>query len=271
MNLFSLETFVSCACLSGLYVLGTCIPPLLPTVFVVSVGISANRLQLKRIACTYPEGILVAGKVDAAFFDKTGTLTKQGLDFLSVDASSSSEELLFLAMAVCHTLGTISDGTLVGNQVDLISFQSSSALLHQEKGAPTRVTFRGKDYKILKHFEFDCHRTTQSVVIEDDQGVKRIFVKGSAESIQRICNPSTIPGTFDQTVQESAKTGIYQIAVATRTFDIDVSVSDATRDDIETSLNFAGFVSFQNRKTFDIEVLFIETSLKQDLTSNFSC
>lgn len=204
---------------------------------------------MKRIACTYPEGILVAGKVNAAFFDKTGTLTKQGLDFLSVDASSSSEEMLFLAMAVCHTLGTVSDGTLVGNQVDLISFESSSAFLHQEKGSPTRVTFRGKDYKILKHFEFDCHRTTQSVVIEDEEGQKRIFVKGSAESIHQICNRSTIPKTFDQTVQESAKTGIYQIAVATRPYDLEASVPDATRDDIEKSLDFAGFVSFQNRKS----------------------
>ena len=203
--------------------------------------------------------------MDAAFFDKTGTLTKQGLDFLSVDASTSSEELLFLAMAVCHTLGTASDGTLLGNQVDLISFESSSAFLHQAKGTPTRVTFRGKDYKILKHFEFDCHRTTQSVIIEDDQGEKRIFVKGSAESIQQICNPSTIPGNFELTVQESAKSGIYQIAVATRPFDGDVSVSDVTRDDIEKTLNFAGFVSFQNRK-FPCVIIFISRRLQQCLT-----
>lgn len=52
--------------------LGTVIPPLLPTVFVVSVGISADRLRKNRITCTYPEGILVAGKVNMAFFDKTG-------------------------------------------------------------------------------------------------------------------------------------------------------------------------------------------------------
>jgi magnesium-transporting ATPase (P-type) len=230
-------------------VLATVIPPLLPTVFVVSVGISANRLQQKRIACTNPEVILVAGKVDAAFFDKTGTLTKQGLDFLSVDASSSSEELIFLAMAVCHTLGTASDGGLVGNQVDKISFESTGATLHQTKGAPTRVSFRGKGYKVLKHFEFDCHRTTQSVIIEDDQGMQRIFVKGSSESIERICDSSSIPESFEQAVRQSAKSGTYQIAIASRPFDFGVSVADVTRDDIEASLVFAGFVSFQNRKS----------------------
>jgi hypothetical protein len=50
--------------------LATVIPPLLPTVFVASVGISANRLQRRRIACTYPEGIFVAGLVDTAFLIK---------------------------------------------------------------------------------------------------------------------------------------------------------------------------------------------------------
>ena len=48
---------------AGVFVVGTILPPLLPTVFVVSVGISAKRLQAKRISCTNPEGILVAGKV----------------------------------------------------------------------------------------------------------------------------------------------------------------------------------------------------------------
>lgn len=43
---------------------GTILPPLLPSVFVVSVGISANCFQAKkRISCTNPEGILVAGTV----------------------------------------------------------------------------------------------------------------------------------------------------------------------------------------------------------------
>jgi cation-transporting ATPase 13A3/4/5 len=57
-----------------MFVVGTILPPLLPTVFVVSVGISARRLHKKRITCTNQEGILVAGKVNTAFFDKTGTL-----------------------------------------------------------------------------------------------------------------------------------------------------------------------------------------------------
>ena len=155
---------------------------------------------------------------------------------------------MLLAMSVCHTLGTSADGSLVGNQVDKVSFETSGASMHQAKDQLTRVTFRNRDYKVLKHFEFDCHRTTQSVIIENDKGEKMVFVKGSSDSIQKICEPSSLPESFAHTVKESAKNGIYQISIATRLFDNDVSVAEANRDDIEKSLRFVGFVSFQNRE-----------------------
>lgn len=56
----------------GIYVLSTLLPPLLPTCFTVSVGVSDNRLSKKRISCSQADDILVAGKVSKAFFDKTG-------------------------------------------------------------------------------------------------------------------------------------------------------------------------------------------------------
>jgi magnesium-transporting ATPase (P-type) len=69
-----MELFCAFPFVAAVFVLGTVIPPMLPSVFVVSVGISAKRLHEKRITCTNQEGILIAGKVNTAFFDKTGTL-----------------------------------------------------------------------------------------------------------------------------------------------------------------------------------------------------
>lgn len=230
----------------GLYVMATVLPPLLPTCFVVSVGISANRLQEKNIACSNPQGILIAGKINAAFFDKTGTLTKQGLDFLAVNATKSNEEWILIGMAVCHTLGKRSDGSLMGNHVDEASFEFSGATLQITESGRTQIDLEGRMYTVLKHFVFDCHRTTQSVIIEDDKGAKFIFVKGSAEAIEKICDPATIPSTYVQTVREASKAGIYQLAVASRPYDLDVDVAEASRDDVEKSLSFIGFVSFQN-------------------------
>jgi hypothetical protein len=95
----------------GMYVVQTCIPPLIPTgkfdrtdgllrrgkpsltnallalhhyraVFLVSVGISAERLLWKRIACADNREILVTGKVSMAFFDKTGTLVSFDMPWL---------------------------------------------------------------------------------------------------------------------------------------------------------------------------------------------
>jgi len=46
----------------GIYVVATILPPLLPTVFTVSVGVSDDRLARKRIATAHSESILIAGK-----------------------------------------------------------------------------------------------------------------------------------------------------------------------------------------------------------------
>lgn len=74
---FLKESEVAYAIFYGMYVVETAIPPLIPTVFLVSVGISAERLLWKRIACADNREILVTGKVKMAFFDKTGTLVSR--------------------------------------------------------------------------------------------------------------------------------------------------------------------------------------------------
>eukprot|EP00956_Cyclotella_meneghiniana_P011336 scaffold15938_cov27-Cyclotella_meneghiniana.AAC.2 len=109
----------------GMFVLGTVIPPLLPTTFVVSLGISTKRLQEKRITCTDPTSCLAAGQVNRALFDKTGTLTEQGLKFVAAqeDSETGSDKtemapLLQLGLAVCHTLTLSENGDLIGPNVD---------------------------------------------------------------------------------------------------------------------------------------------------------
>lgn len=101
---------------------------LLPTVFVVSVGVSERRLEKSNVTCVNPESILVAGKVKIAFFDKTGTLTKQGLEFNSIrsidDWDSGDHQIpkdsIEAAMSLCHSLTISQNGELVGNSVDKV-------------------------------------------------------------------------------------------------------------------------------------------------------
>ena len=257
------------------YIVETAIPPLLPTVFTVSVSISDDRLARKRIACSNSEGILVAGKVDMAFFDKTGTLTKQGLDFLSASTmvgkyTSSHEKVsgnLEVGMATCHTLtkskagpmiskqtmidvSTSNAGMLIGNQVDINMFEATDAILSQsEEDKTIRVTLNsGSTYILLKRFDFDHHRMTMSVIIQDRNGSLFAFVKGSGESIKKCCTLSTVPDNFDASLEQSAKEGIYQISMAMKPLPKDIlsNLATITRDEIECNLSFIGVINFKN-------------------------
>ena len=197
----------------GMFVLGTVIPPLLPTVCVVSVGISCRRLQAKRITCTDPESTMAAGKVNRAFFDKTGTLTEQGLRFISAKkgdgvalnriGENQMEPLLQLGLAVCHTLTLSETGDLIGPAVDREAFRSipSAQLL-----ANGDVSLGGVIIKSLRRFDFDHHSTTQSVIVEYG-GECHVFVKGSPDAISNICKPSSLPANFEVSARNSARNG----------------------------------------------------------------
>jgi cation-transporting ATPase 13A3/4/5 len=239
----------------GIYVLAAIISALLPTVFVVAVGISEKRLFKKSIACMKPENILVAGKVNMAFFDKTGTLTKQGLEFLTATGHEgytrtskiSSTELLSTGMSCCHTLVATSDGTLVGNNLDKIMFEASGAKMESPDLGKCNLLVtkeNGEIYNVLKRFDFDHERMTQSVLVQDQKGTVFAFVKGSAESIKSICLHDSLPHDFDATVKKDAKEGIYQISMAMK--EIESDYSKISRSGLESSLVFIGFVSFKN-------------------------
>lgn len=239
----------------GMYVVGTILPPLLPTVFTVSVGVSDERLARKRIACTNAESILVAGKVTRAFFDKTGTLTKQGLDFLSVRSASGWKEVdnnnqtqsamserMATGMAVCHTLTRSMKGNLIGNPVDRVMFEASEATMNGNEVTDKQ----GLTMTILKQFDFDHHSMTQSTVVKTSDGNVFAYVKGSGENIKALCKGDTVPEDFDHALRESAIQGIYQISLAFKPLPSDTDVTNLIRSSIESDLIFMGVVNFKN-------------------------
>jgi cation-transporting ATPase 13A3/4/5 len=237
-----------------MYVVSTILPPLLPTVFTVSVGISDHRLTQKRVACTSPESILVAGKVTRAFFDKTGTLTKQGLDFMSVRSSSKWDKATFVStemtagMAVCNSLTQSKDsGELVGNPVDCVMFEASGAKM----AAQAITDGNGNKLDVVKHFDFDHHRMTQSVIVRNPDNSLMAYVKGSGENIKKLCSTTTIPANFDAALRDSASQGIYQISMARKPMSPDTDLSSITREEVESALAFLGVINFKNSMRAD--------------------
>ena len=211
-----ISSYTICCRFYAIFVAGTCLPPLLPTVFVVSVGISCKRLQAQRITCTESTGILVAGKVKKAFFDKTGTLTEQGLSFVSAQKSDELgksamnangevyiDPILQLGLSVCHTLTSNASGDLIGPAVDRMGFSAiRSARLVDEH----RVMLGDETIKFVKRFEFDHHTMTQSVVVQrGDENI--VFVKGSPEAISKLCVPSSLPSDFADHARYCARNG----------------------------------------------------------------
>jgi predicted P-type ATPase len=234
-------------------VVGTVLPPLLPTVFTVSVGVSEARLTHRRITCTKNESILVAGKVKTVFFDKTGTLTNQGLSFMSARSvdmwNSNDSELmsteLARGMASCHGLSTSMNFDLVGNQIDKSMFHATSANFSSKSGVLCVSGVFG-EVEIVKRFDFDHHLMTQSVVVKTRDGRMIVYVKGSGESIMKICQPDSLPDDFSVVLRESAKSGIYQISMASKEISPSVDVNEVSRDVIERNLSFLGVVNFKN-------------------------
>jgi cation-transporting ATPase 13A3/4/5 len=252
----------------GIYVFAAALPPLLPTVFVISVGMSEERLSQKGITCVNNQSILIAGKVKKALFDKTGTLTKQGLDYNGARIYSEAGEFekltmevnpqskLAMAMASCHTLAQTSSGKIIGNTVDEMMFLASKATMEQlntsaagsevkEESDMWNITLdTNVTLKVLKRYEFDHHRQAQSVVVQTPDGKTIAFVKGSAESIKEKSRSDALPPNFDDVINNCAREGIYQISIASK--EIDGDYSKMTREDIECDLSFLGLVDFKN-------------------------
>jgi len=183
-------------------------------------------------------------------------LTKQGLDFIgassdcdNVSLTRKLEGYLLHGMATCHNLKLSTKGFLVGNNVDHNMFVATGAELTQSSDGTISVTLSdGSVLKVLKRFEFDHHRMTQSVIVQSADKKVFAFVKGSGESVERLCLPQSIPSGFNDCLEAMAKAGIYQISLAMKELNYDSSsVGNLSRDLIENDLKFVGFINFKNQ------------------------
>jgi magnesium-transporting ATPase (P-type) len=142
------------------------------------------------------------------------------------------------------------DGKLVGHPLDRIMFEASGATMssapvkEQESGVVLVTTSDGEVATILKHFDFDADRMTQSVVAQTQEGAVFAFVKGSAESIAQICQADGLPHDLNASIVESSKKGMYQILLAAKQLESDFN--KLSRSDIESNLTFIGVITFKN-------------------------
>ncbi|OII73638.1 membrane ATPase [Cryptosporidium ubiquitum] len=97
-------------------------PPALPATIAAGSTVAIRKLKNKKISCSNPSSVNIAGQVNTVVFDKTGTLTSDGLDAVGCISSipgsipyldglctsgSQATHLMSQALATCHTVSYI--------------------------------------------------------------------------------------------------------------------------------------------------------------------
>lgn len=252
-----------------------------PSVFFISIANiqqSSHKLYLKKISSLVSDKIIEGGALKTICFDKTGTLTETGLTLHGylLGSESGFEDFgnnldsvvvnprfqpFIECLACCHSLVTI-DGNIVGDPLDEQMYLFSRARL-TERSNPnnpnqpfTSLQFqsgllktfkqtRDKYYNITKVFEFDSNRKRISVLVNNENdGSYRLFCKGAAEVVKTLCLPETVSQSFDELLNDYSQNGFRVIALAYK--DIHPNDVNKSEDDLESNLNFLGFLVFDN-------------------------
>jgi cation-transporting ATPase 13A1 len=114
------------------------VPPELPMIMNISINYSLMYLRKKKIFCTEPGRIPLAGRIHVCAFDKTGTLTTDKLVIkgvvqdLSVDIDCTENNSGFnkcsnatnAILSGCHTL-VVHGGELLGDPIERLFFENT--------------------------------------------------------------------------------------------------------------------------------------------------
>lgn len=110
------------------------------------------------------------------------------------------------------------------------------------------VSKPGDDFFVIQRFDFDSDLQRATVQVMDSLASDYHYVvsKGSAESILSICRPETIPENYGLISKKYAFEGYYVIACARKKVQGVVS-PEQKRYDLESRLDFVGFILFSNK------------------------
>ncbi|KAF4704557.1 hypothetical protein FOZ63_028968, partial [Perkinsus olseni] len=157
-------------------------------------------------------------------------------------------------LACCHTVTSLRDGTLVGNNVEVSMFTTTGWSLPNpgEEGSENIITSPKGEHKlkVLKKLDFDHNRMTSGSVIRDlSTGEAIVIIKGSYERVAAISLPETIPADYVEVSEACASDNFYTLAMASKTLDdslTDEQIVSARRDSLELGLSMCGLLLFRN-------------------------
>lgn len=201
-------------------------PQLLPAVVSASLATGSRRLAelkvlVKRLVC-----IEDLGDIDVLFTDKTGTLTEGRISLVDAVCVEGEHSDPVLRLGLLATDVDPDAGEVSGNPLD--------AALWGHPGAAD-LALGARRVAVLP---FDHTRRATSVLIDDDDGGRRLIVKGAPEQVLARCDATAAQA--GATLAALFAAGRRVVAVATRAAP---DLRSITADD-ERALTLSGFLVF---------------------------
>lgn len=241
--------------LDCIIVITSVVPPELPMELTMAVNSSLSKLQKHYIYCTEPFRIPLAGRIDVCCFDKTGTLTAEDLVFEGLAGFSKTDprhlyqcseapQTTSWVLGSCHALVRLDDGDVVGDPMEQATLKAAHWQVGKNDTVERKTEKKPEKIAILRRFQFSSALKRSSAItsINTLQGKHFVAVKGAPETIRQMLVDA--PENYEETYKTFTKAGSRVLALAYKYLETGVNVSKISRQDVESKLQFGGFIVF---------------------------
>ena len=182
-------------------------------------------------------------------------------------------------LACCHQLTYVKE-KLLGDPIDIQMFESTGWILKENNSADNNnsvnslilnyirpkceedmvLSFQDNnnlneklknryEIAIAKRFDFSSKLQRMTVIGKNiNEDFFKVFCKGSPEKIKELCDPSTIPESFEETLNNYTTRGYRVLGMAAKSLKMSFKQSQEIRRDIvEKNMIFLGLLIVQNK------------------------